>query len=132
MVAALDHVTISAADFAASLRFYDAVLGALELVRLHELRDEEEHDAPVEAAAWGTEGDPPLIWLIGDRPSTTGLHVALQAHSRVEVEAFFRDGIASGGSQYRPPRRWTLYRRGEFHAVVRDPDGNLIEAVCPE
>ncbi|MDT4934486.1 MAG: hypothetical protein QOK11_2378, partial [Pseudonocardiales bacterium] len=57
MPATLDHATIVASGFAASLAFYDAALGALGLVRAAEFGDEEEEDADVEAAGWGlTDG----------------------------------------------------------------------------
>jgi catechol 2,3-dioxygenase-like lactoylglutathione lyase family enzyme len=131
-VAALDHVTISPADFTVSSQFYDAALGALGLVRLQELRDEEEDGSPVEAAAWGTAGGSPIVWLVPSRLATTGLHIALHTRSRLEVETFYREGVRSGGSDHTAPRRWPLYRRGEFHAIVRDPDGNLVEAISPE
>lgn len=128
----LDLVTITATDFAASLTFYDAVLATLGLVRTSELVDEEEDDPALEAAAWGTDGATPVLWLItGTRP-TIGLHCRFQADSRRDVETFFTTGVTSGGTAHSAPRRWTVYRRGEFNAIVRDPAGNLIEAISPE
>ena len=128
----LDHVTITAADFARSVRFYDAVLGAIGLVRLQALRDEEDDDAPVEAAAWGVTGAAPVVWLVAGRRATTNLHMSFQAGSRQEVETFHARAVHSGGTEHSAPRRWTVYRRGRFNAIVRDPDGNLVEAVGPE
>jgi catechol 2,3-dioxygenase-like lactoylglutathione lyase family enzyme len=58
--------------------------------------------------------------------------VRLSANSRAEVEAFHRAGVGDGGTEHTRPRRWVLYRAGEFHAIVADPDGNLIEVVAPE
>lgn len=138
--ATLDHVTITASDFERSLQFYDAALAALGLVRLRELVDEEEGDAAVEAAAWGAdppgsasgEQDHATVWLVSGQPTTTGLHIQLRANSRYDVETFFRDACAAGGAGHLAPRRWTPYRRGEFQAIVRDPDGNLIEACTAE
>jgi catechol 2,3-dioxygenase-like lactoylglutathione lyase family enzyme len=131
-VSTLDHVTLTAADFAASAAFYDAALGALGLVRVAELVDEEEDDPPVEALAWGGGDGHGVLWLVhGDR-STSGLHVRFQAGSRVDVEAFHRAAVQSGGREVGAPRRWPLYRRGEFNAIVADPGGNLVEAVAPE
>ncbi len=130
-MATLDHVTITATDLARSLDFYDAALGALGLNRVRELVDEEEDDAAVEAAAWGT-GPTPLLWLVAGTPATERAHVAIRADSRVEVEAFYWAGLQAGGSAHSAPRRWTIYRRGEFNAILADPDGNLIEAVCTE
>ena len=130
--ARFDLVTITAADFEASLAFYDAALAALGLVRITELVDEEEEDPEVEAVAWGPPDGTAVLWLVtGSRP-TAGLHLRFRADSRVDVETFFSAGIQNGGTEHGAPRRWTLYRRGEFNAIVRDPAGNLIEAVSAE
>jgi len=133
-VAVLDHVTltVSAADFAARSAFYDAALGALDLVRVAELVDEEEEDPAVEAVGWGPDHGAGVLWLvIGERP-TAGLHVRLRAESRAQVEAFHGAAVRAGGTEHAAPRRWVLYRRGEFNAIVADPAGNLIEAVAAE
>ncbi len=128
----IEHVTITAANFAASLAFYDAALGALGLVRLAELVDEEDDDSVLEAVGWGAPDAPASVWLVVGAPATSGLHLRLQAISRQEVETFHRDALRHGGSHFAAPRRWTPYPRGEFGAMVRDPAGNLIEAVAPE
>jgi hypothetical protein len=133
-VTVLDHVTLTvlAADFSARVGFYDAALGAAGLVRVAELVDEEADDPALEAVAWGRPDDAGLIWLvIGDRP-TTGLHLRLRADSRTQVETFHEVAVRAGGAGYAAPRRWVLYRRGEFNAIVADPAGNLIEAMAAE
>jgi catechol 2,3-dioxygenase-like lactoylglutathione lyase family enzyme len=130
----LDHVTLSVAapDFERRLAFYDAALGALGLTRVVELVDEEEEAAPVEAVGWGSDGSAGLIWLVIGEPPTAGLHVRLRADSRSQVETFHADAVQAGGAEHAAPRRWVLYRRGEFIAIVADPAGNLIEAVAAE
>jgi catechol 2,3-dioxygenase-like lactoylglutathione lyase family enzyme len=130
--AALDHVTITATDFPASLAFYDAALGALGLVRVAELVDEEEDAPELEAAAWGAPDSVATLWLVTGGAATTGLHVRLRADSRQQVETFHAASVEAGGTEHAAPRRWTVYRRGEFNAIVRDPAGNLIEAVAAE
>ena len=132
MPASLDHVTLGASDLDRSLEFYEAALGALGLVRLAELVDEEEDDADVEAAGWGEPGGRVLVWVVTSDAATTGVHLGLRAASRADVEAFHAAALATGGTDHSAPRRWPLYRRGEFNAIVRDPDGNLVEAVAPE
>jgi catechol 2,3-dioxygenase-like lactoylglutathione lyase family enzyme len=131
-MAQLDHVTVTASDFAASLAFYDAALGALGLERVAEHVDEEEDGAAVEAAGWAGDGREPVLWLVAGPVPTRGAHVRLAANSRAEVEAFHRAGVRAGGTEHAGPRRWVLYRAGEFNAIVADPDGNLIEAVAAE
>jgi catechol 2,3-dioxygenase-like lactoylglutathione lyase family enzyme len=128
----LDSVTITAGDFGAAVRFYDAALGALGLVRLDELVDEEEDDPAVEAVAWGPAGGASQLWVVAGSAPTTGLHLRLRARSRLEVETFHAAGTAAGGVTHAAPRRWPIYRRGEFNAILRDPQGNLVEAVAPE
>ena len=128
----LNHTTICASDFAASLAFYDAALGALGLVRAAEFGDEEEEHAAVEAAGWGPADAAPLVWLVAAQPPTRGAHLALRAGSRAEVEAFYAAALQAGGRAYNAPRRWAIFRRGEFNAVVGDPDGNRLEAVAAE
>jgi catechol 2,3-dioxygenase-like lactoylglutathione lyase family enzyme len=133
--ASIDHVTVSAApeEFAAALACYDAALSALGLARLSELVDEEEDDASVEAVGWGAPtAEFPVFWLVSGATSSSGLHVRLKAHSRSQVEAFHATAVQAGATSHAAPRRWTPYRRGEFGATIRDPAGNLLEAVAPE
>jgi catechol 2,3-dioxygenase-like lactoylglutathione lyase family enzyme len=130
--ASLSHVTISASDFEASLAFYDAALGALGLVRAAEFGDEEEQHADVEAAGWGPADAAPLVWLVAADAVTRGAHLSLRAGSRAEVEAFYAAALRAGGQAHNAPRRWAIFRRGDFNAVVGDPDGNRIEAVAAE
>ncbi|GAB2464580.1 VOC family protein [Jatrophihabitans fulvus] len=128
----LDSVTVAASDVAASIAFYDAVLEPLGLVRSHELVDEEEEDPALEAAGWGPPGRPAVVWVVAGAPTTVGVHVRLRTADRIDVEDFHAAALTHGGTEHAAPRRWTPYRRGEFSAVVRDPDGNLVEAVAPE
>jgi catechol 2,3-dioxygenase-like lactoylglutathione lyase family enzyme len=128
----LDHVTLTTPHVATSATFYDAALGALGLVRVHELVDEEEDAASVEAIAWDRAGGPGIVWLVVGERATTGVHLQLRANSRVQVETFHTAALQAGGREHDAPRRWPLYRRGEFSASVADPAGNLIEAVAPE
>ena len=128
----LDSVTITAADFPAALTFYDAALGALGLARVAELVDEEEDDAEVEAVAWGRPDGNGILWLVRGAGATAGLHLRFEAGSRAQVETFHDVAVRHGGTTFTPPRRWALYRRGEFNAIVADPSGNLVEAVAAE
>jgi catechol 2,3-dioxygenase-like lactoylglutathione lyase family enzyme len=132
VTARFDHVTITSSDFAASLAFYDAALEPLGFVRLHELGDEEEDDAGVEAAAFGAQDGPAVLWVVSGPTPTRGLHVAFRATDRDDVEEFHAAAVAAGGTSHGEPRRWTIFRRGDFNAIVRDPDGNLVEAVAGE
>lgn len=128
----LSHVTITATDFAAGLAFYDAALGALGLARSAEYGDEEEDQPQVEAAGWSAPGSAPVVWLVVGGEPTRGAHVCLRADGPGAVRAFHAAACAAGGRSHAAPRRWTVYRRGEFGAAVYDPGDNLVEVVSPE
>lgn len=130
--ARIDHVSVTASDFAVSLAFYDAALAPLGLIRLQELGDEEEELIELEAAAFGAQDGPAVFWLVSGTVATRGLHVAFRAGSREQVETFHAAALAAGGTSHGAPRRWPIFRRGDFNAIVRDPDGNLVEAVSGE
>jgi catechol 2,3-dioxygenase-like lactoylglutathione lyase family enzyme len=128
----LDQVTLASPDLPRSLRFYDAALGALDMVRLAELVDEEEDDSQVEAVGYGPPDAAVLLWLVAGTPGTHGVHIRFRAESRQAVKTFHERAVEAGGYPHSAPRRWPIYRRGEFNSMVRDPDGNLIEVVAPE
>jgi len=131
-VPGLRHVTLCTGSFDVSLAFYDAALGALGLVRVHEFGDEEEDEPVLEAAGFGLPDEPASFWLVTGAQATTGLHAAFAARSRAEVDAFYTAALGAGGTPRQPPRRWEIYRAGYFGAVVADPDGNLVEAALDE
>ena len=58
--------------------------------------------------------------------------MAFRAGSAAQVASFHADALAAGGTSHDAPRRWPIYRRGEFNAIVLDPDGNLLEAISDE
>ena len=128
----LDSLTLTAPDLPPVAAFYDAALGALGWVRVDELVDEEEDDATVEAVGWGPADGTSRVWVVAGAVATTGLHLRLRTDSRAEVETFHHIAVQAGGATFAAPRRWPIYRSGEFNAIVRDPLGNLLEVVAPE
>jgi catechol 2,3-dioxygenase-like lactoylglutathione lyase family enzyme len=130
--ASLDSVTLVASDFERCLAFYDAALAALGLVRVAEFGDEEEDDAELEAVGWADGDNVPQLWLVSGADATRGVHLRLRARSKTAVEAFFTAALHAGGTASAAPRRWAVFRRGDFVAAVRDPEGNVIEAVAAE
>jgi catechol 2,3-dioxygenase-like lactoylglutathione lyase family enzyme len=129
----LRHVTLTAADLAGSLAFYDAALGSVGLARSAEFGDEEEGDeAEVEAVGYGRPGEDAVVWVVSGPSDTQGLHLAVSAASPAEVDAFVRAALDHGGSVRQAPRRWEIFRRGSYGAQVSDPAGNVVEAVSPE
>jgi catechol 2,3-dioxygenase-like lactoylglutathione lyase family enzyme len=112
-----DHVTIGAADRAASQSFYDLVLGTLGVAATYDGEDFVEWDQFSVAA-----GD-------GGRPVTTGLHIGFVAPSREHVDAFWRAGTAAGHPSDGEPGPRPQYGESYYGSFLLDPDGNSVEAV---
>jgi catechol 2,3-dioxygenase-like lactoylglutathione lyase family enzyme len=114
-----DHVTIRASDRAASVRFYDTVLGVLGLER---------HPAG-KYLEWGD-------FSLGDRspdhPVTRRLHIAFRAGSRELVDEFWRVGSEAGYESDGEPGPRPKYTPSYYGAFLLDPDGNSVEAVINE
>jgi catechol 2,3-dioxygenase-like lactoylglutathione lyase family enzyme len=115
-----DHVGIAVADLAASERFYRTVLSVLGAEPTH---------ADAELVEW-------YDWAIdltdGERPVTSGLHVAFRAPSREAVDAFWQAGIDAGYRDDGAPGPRTIYGPDYYGGFLLDPDGNSAEAVHTE
>ncbi len=132
MPARLSQVTVTTSDFVASAAFYDAALGALGMSRVVEFGDEEEGDAVAEVAAWAAADEPAMFWLVAGPQSTRELHAEFAAEDRMAVDRFHESAVAAGGTSRAAPRRWVIYRRGRYGAIVCDPDGNAVEVTAAE
>ena len=115
----IDHLQLVVNDLAAARRFYEAVLGALEI--------------PIGGEAdsffWADE----LFISSVDSEAAAGrptgrCHLAFQAKDRAMVEAFHAAGLAAGGKDNGAPGE-RPYHPGYYAAFLLDPDGNNIEAV---
>ena len=115
----IDHLHLVVADLGQSRRFYEAVLGKL--------------DVPI-----GGEG-PGFFWAdelfvstadsVAAQGKLTGrAHFAFQAKSREAVEQFHAAGLAAGGKDNGGPGV-RPYHLDYFAAFLLDPDGNNVEAV---
>jgi catechol 2,3-dioxygenase-like lactoylglutathione lyase family enzyme len=122
----IDHITFGVTDFARSTAFYDQALAPLGVKRLFDVPPE--HSGGVSVTGYGDER--PWFWLAEEDPTKGKLHVALQAGSRAEVDAFYAAAIAAGGRDNGPPGLRPYYHPDYYGAFVLDPDGHNIEAVC--
>lgn len=109
----IDHLHLRVRDFEASKIFYRAVLAALG----------REPTFETDKAFVSDE-------LFIDRATdyTSRVHLAFQARSREDVQAFHAAGLASGGTDNGGPGERD-YHPGYYGAFLLDPDGNNIEAV---
>ena len=129
MPAFIDHVSIPVADFGRAAAFYDAVLGAIGLVRGKQ-RDGAIGYGPDTVA-------PPVFWILartdqGAATSGVGLHISFRVTDRVEVQAFYDTALANGATDAGAPGVRPQYTAGFYGCFVFDLDGFKIEAVVRE
>jgi catechol 2,3-dioxygenase-like lactoylglutathione lyase family enzyme len=115
-----DHIGLKVADLDASVRFYSATLAAFG----YELSSRDESGAGL-----GPRGAPAL-WLYATKTKQSfGMHVALRATSRAQVDRFHAEGLKAGGRDNGPPGLRIDYSPTYYAAFLIDPDGNNVEAV---
>ncbi|MDQ0325473.1 catechol 2,3-dioxygenase-like lactoylglutathione lyase family enzyme [Rhodopseudomonas julia] len=124
----IDHLGITARNFAASRLFYERALAPLGMNVVMALGKEE--TGGYEGAGFGAHGKP-CFWVQSvPNGQVSGVHVAFAAADRAAVDAFYRAGLAAGGRDNGAPGLRPHYHPNYYGAFVLDPDGNNIEAVC--
>jgi predicted lactoylglutathione lyase len=58
------------------------------------------------------------------------LHIAFQAQTRKQVDAFYRAALDAGAKDNGPPGLRPQYNATYYAAFVIGPDGHNLEAVC--
>jgi len=122
----IDHITIGVVDFERSTRFYDQTLAPLGVRRLFDVPAE--HSDGVKVTGYGD--DRPWFWLAEERATTGLMHIAFQAGTAADVDAFYAAALRAGGTDNGPPGLRPHYHASYYAAFVLDPDGHNIEAVC--
>ncbi|WP_299371007.1 VOC family protein [uncultured Tateyamaria sp.] len=122
----IDHMTLGVTDFARAVTFYDAALAPLGICRVMTLPLDQTEG--VHVTGYGREQ--PILWLARERPTTGLLHVAFQAATRADVDAFHAAGLDAGGTDNGAPGLRPHYHADYYAAFLRDPNGHNIEAVC--
>lgn len=112
------HTGLAVRDFGAAKRFYERVLAPLG------------YSAKMEhgEAAGFNDGRNTDFW-IGKAATVEPTHVAFEAKSKDEVEAFYRAALAAGGRDNGEPGYRRKYWPGYYAAFVYDLDGHNVEAV---
>ena len=111
------HTSLHVRDYAKSKAFY---LRALEPLGYHNNMEHGE-------AGGFNDGKNTDFW-ISREDTVVPTHVAFEAKSRAEVEAFHRAALEAGGTDNGAPG-YRDYWPGYYAAFVYDPDGHNIEAV---
>ena len=122
----IDHVTFGVLDFARSTAFYDSAFAPLGVRRLF--------DVPLEVTGGvpctGYGDTRPWFWIVEQDATRGKLHLALEAKTRDQVDAFHAAAVAAGGTDNGAPGLRPHYHPDYYGAFVLDPDGHNIEAVC--
>jgi catechol 2,3-dioxygenase-like lactoylglutathione lyase family enzyme len=111
------HTGLAVRDFKSAKHFYERVLAPLGYTAKMEHGE----------SAGFNDGKNTDFW-IGQGPVQPS-HVAFEAKSKDEVEAFYRAALAAGGRDNGQPGYRREYWPGYYAAFVRDLDGHNIEAV---
>ncbi|HET9695009.1 MAG TPA: VOC family protein [Steroidobacteraceae bacterium] len=123
-------MSFGVADIEASMRFYDAVLAPLGLVRVwSDLRPGETG----QGVGYGPPGRAD-VFALKQRPGEqiapgAGFHLAFAAPSRAAVDQFHAVALERGGRSDGAPGLRPAYGEHYYAAFVRDPDGHRLEAV---
>jgi catechol 2,3-dioxygenase-like lactoylglutathione lyase family enzyme len=118
----LDHVSIQCADVATAAAFYEPALLTLGVEKLH-------HTG--ELIGYGVD-DHSSFWLrpLTDIGPNRPIHLGFVAEDRASVHAFFASAVDTDAEVLHEPTLWPQYGPTYYGALVRDPDGNIIEVVC--
>lgn len=122
----IDHMTFGVSDFERSAHFYDHAFAPLGVTRLFDIPPE--HSDGVRVSGYGDQR--PWFWIAEEDATSGKLHIALQAKSHAEVDAFYAAALGAGGTDNGKPGLRKHYHAGYYAAFVFDPDGHNIEAVC--
>ena len=111
------HTALAVSDYAKSKAFYIAALAPLGYHNNMEYGE----------AAGFNDGKNTDFWIDKKR-TVVPTHVAFEASSGRQVEAFYKAALAAGGKDNGGPG-YRDYSPGYYAAFVYDLDGNNIEAV---
>jgi catechol 2,3-dioxygenase-like lactoylglutathione lyase family enzyme len=115
-----DHIGLGVRDLAKTRAFYTTALAPLGLGLQYD------QDGVI---AFGRPGKWQL-WFHGRGDGPTGIHIALTAETRAQVDAFHAAALAAGGKDNGAPGLRPHYTPTYYGAFVIDPDGHNLEAAC--
>lgn len=123
----LDHVSITVRDLDAARPFYQAVMAALGVPKVHDRAD---------AIGFGTRNRPGddghtylSVYRSADATADPRRHWCFRAASAAMVRAFFEAGLRAGGRSAGEPGLRPHYHPDYYAAFLEDPEGHRIEAV---
>lgn len=111
------HTSLPVSDYRKSKSFFVKALAPLGYSNNMEYGE----------AAGFNDGKNTDFWISKEK-AVVRTHIAFEARSSQQVEAFHKEAIAAGGRDNGAPG-YRDYWPGYYAAFVLDPDGNNIEAV---
>jgi catechol 2,3-dioxygenase-like lactoylglutathione lyase family enzyme len=117
----IDHIGVGVRDYDESVAFYSAALGPLGLELVAETGQDNR------AAGFGYKGRDDF-WIHEGRPAGRS-HIAFEAQSHEQVDAFHSAALEAGGRDNGAPGIRQEYSDTYYAAYILDPNGNNIEAV---
>ncbi len=116
----IDHVGLAVSDLKKSHDFYAKALAPLGIEFIKEV------------AGWHGFGQyaRPEFWLGVRAEPQKCMHIAFSAQSREQVRQFYQAALDAGATHKAAPSIMAEYHADFYGAMVFDPDGNNIEAVC--
>lgn len=124
----LDHVGVAVANAERSRAFYEQALAPLGISLIMTATPEQTESGGT-AHGFGADGKP-YFWVGDNEAVGEGTHVAFEAGTRAEVDAFHRAALGAGGRDNGGPGLRPHYHPDYYAAFVFDPDGTNVEAVC--
>ncbi len=116
----IDHVSLRVSDIGKAKEFYSKALAPLGYTLLKDMPE-------YGVAGFGESGKADL-WLNG-KGTEDEMHLALAAKDKMAVEGFYKEAIASGGTDNGAPGYRKMYSPGFYATFVKDMDGHNIEVV---
>jgi catechol 2,3-dioxygenase-like lactoylglutathione lyase family enzyme len=114
------HTGLLVSDYQKSKEFYTKLLKTLGYTQNMEYGE----------AAGFNDGKNTDLWVSRDAGKAVApTHVAFEAKSKEEVDAFHKEALALGAKDNGAPGYRTDYWPGYYAAFILDPDGHNIEAV---
>lgn len=124
----ISHIGIPVSDIEKSRAFYETALRPLGMEITMEIGSDQTESGGT-AIGFGARGDNGLFWIGDNEQVGEGVHVAFEAASHQEVDAFHAAALTAGGKDNGAPGPRPHYGPHYYAAFVLDPDGANIEAV---
>ena len=116
----IDHASVHVSDIAKAKGFYSKALAPIGYSMLSEYPE-------YKVAGYGENGKADF-WISADGSEQEN-HVAFAAKDKASVDAFYKAGLAAGGTDNGAPGYRKNYSPGYYAAFVKDMDSHNIEVV---